>query len=70
MEMKRLIQWARSQLCSHEFFIDDITPRDTFGMVSCKCHKCQREFKASYGLALPGKWIGWRREWTVVKAAA
>ena len=44
--------------CQHEFnYMQDMTARDSTGMVSCKCDKCGQVFKAECGLDLPGKLI-------------
>jgi hypothetical protein len=46
--------------CSHEFYGYDLKPRDESGLVSWKCSKCGKVFKAEYGLKIldNGKCMG------------
>lgn len=48
--LTRLKQW----LCSHRYDLKDLQPRDSAGLVHCRCYKCGGIFTAEYGLALPG----------------
>ena len=54
------MRWWFKRRCSHEFYLDDIT-RVNEDLVTGRCHKCEKVFKAPYGLALPGI-IGGRRQ--------
>lgn len=68
--MIRALQNALRRLLPHEhtFYLDDLSQRDETGMVSCTCSRCNERFTAEYGLALPGKWIGWRAAITPTRA--
>ncbi len=48
--------------CQHEFdYMNNMTSRDSEGMVSCRCDKCGEVLKAECGLDLPGKLIQKRK---------
>jgi hypothetical protein len=59
--MSRLLAVVRQWLCDHEMYLDDLTPRDAAGMVRCPCHKCGKVLSAECGIALPGRWAGFRK---------
>lgn len=58
----------RQFFCAHRFFLDDLTPRDSEGMVSAVCHKCGKSCSSDCGLNLPGRWDGYKRPATVVES--
>lgn len=49
-----MFEWIRRAFCSHRYDLADLTPRNSHGMVSCRCHKCGEVHTATYGLGLPG----------------
>jgi hypothetical protein len=53
------MKWLRQRLCSHQFYLDDLK-RLSDDLVTCPCFRCGKVCEASYGLALPGQWCGYR----------
>jgi len=57
----RLFQRIQPE-CQHEFdYMNEMTGRNSEGMVSCRCDKCGELFRAECGLDLPGKLIQKRK---------
>lgn len=54
-----MIGWIKKKTCSHEYYLQDLHRFDDETVVG-KCSKCGGVFSAAYGLALPGKLVGYR----------
>ncbi len=53
------MKWIKQLLCRHVCFYEDMAPRDEWGVVRARCHKCGKEFEGPYGLCFPTDWA-WR----------